>query len=502
MGANWQLVCGAALHWASLLYQGVEFSPALVSPADGSMATTPLAALVAIAFSLRSHALENRRIRTATVGVCIAAGIALLGLTLFAPEADSPLIGPYFAAFHLLAAANIVIPVLLWGYAFASLDKRAAGRNAIYTALVAFALAMVIAMLSQWCGELGGCLNIVARCGSGVVLARGTIYFSESERAITHGANGPRLARFYGGRVLMGVAIGALLVTVPGHLASPWLMAAEAALCLVLLYLLGTKGRGLVQEIVPVAPLTIAVLLWFPFCGVGGGVLSSMGYLVIWLSWLFVSSFQLSEIVPVAPLTIAVLLWFPFCGVGGGVLSSMGYLVIWLSWLFVSSFQLSGLRESFGTSGAFLSASEKAALLVGWSIGLYAGGPIMTPGVAGPLSFIAVAATLIWATTSSLRTIYSRQEDDFASRANREHADHDALILAELRERFDLTAREAEIAFMLSQGHSRPGICSQLGISDGTVRAHSSHIYTKLGIHRRDELILAVQAIEKGLLDR
>ncbi len=455
MGANWQLVCGAALHWASLLYQGVEFSPALVSPADGSMATTPLAALVAIAFSLRSHALENRRIRTATVGVCIAAGIALLGLTLFAPEADSPLIGPYFAAFHLLAAANIVIPVLLWGYAFASLDKRAAGRNAIYTALVAFALAMVIAMLSQWCGELGGCLNIVARCGSGVVLARGTIYFSESERAITHGANGPRLARFYGGRVLMGVAIGALLVTVPGHLASPWLMAAEAALCLVLLYLLGTKGRGLVQEIVPVAPLTIAVLLWFPFCGVGGGVLSSMGYLVIWLSWLFVSSFQLS-----------------------------------------------GLRESFGTSGAFLSASEKAALLVGWSIGLYAGGPIMTPGVAGPLSFIAVAATLIWATTSSLRTIYSRQEDDFASRANREHADHDALILAELRERFDLTAREAEIAFMLSQGHSRPGICSQLGISDGTVRAHSSHIYTKLGIHRRDELILAVQAIEKGLLDR
>lgn len=72
-------------------------------------------------------------------------------------------------------------------------------------------------------------------------------------------------------------------------------------------------------------------------------------------------------------------------------------------------------------------------------------------------------------------------------------------MLSELRERFDLTAREAEIALMLSRGHSRPGICSQLGISDGTVRAHSSHIYTKLGVHRRDELILAVQEVEKGL---
>ena len=94
------------------------------------------------------------------------------------------------------------------------------------------------------------------------------------------------------------------------------------------------------------------------------------------------------------------------------------------------------------------------------------------------------------------------QEDEFADRANRERAEYEARVLSELRERFDLTAREAEIALMLSRGHSRPGICSQLGISDGTVRAHSSHIYTKLGVHRRDELILAVQEVEKGLGSR
>ena len=38
-----------------------------------------------------------------------------------------------------------------------------------------------------------------------------------------------------------------------------------------------------------------------------------------------------------------------------------------------------------------------------------------------------------------------------------------------------------------------------MGISDGTARAHSSHIYAKLGIHKRDELIAAVQELEKRL---
>lgn len=52
MGASWQLVFGAALHWASLLYQGVEFSPSLGSPVDASRAITPLSACVAIALSL------------------------------------------------------------------------------------------------------------------------------------------------------------------------------------------------------------------------------------------------------------------------------------------------------------------------------------------------------------------------------------------------------------------------------------------------------------------
>lgn len=452
VGANWQLVCGAALHWGSLLYQGVEFSPSLISPIDGSRVITPISVLAAIVFSLLSQHLENHRVRVGIVAVSVASGIAYLALSFVALDPASPMFDAYCMTFALLAAVNITVPVLLWGYAFASLDKRTAGHNAIYTALAAFVLAMVIALISQRFSSANSDLNVLARCVSGIVLIKGNVYFSKSSQPLAPHPNVPRMVRFYGGRLLMGIAIGTLLAAVPGALASPWLMGIEIAVCLGLLGFLSTRGRGLVCELVPVAPIALAVLLWFPFADAGDGV----------------------------------------CG-------SMGFLVIWLSWLFVSSFQLSGLKDSLGMSGAFLSVSEKAALLGGWLIGLYIGNPLVGPQPTGLLPFVAVAATLIWATASSLRTVYGRQEDDFADRANRERAEYDARVLAELRDRFDLTAREAEVALMLSRGHSRPGICSQLGISEGTVRAHSSHIYTKLDVHRRDELILAVQAIEEDI---
>lgn len=452
MGASWHLVIGAALHWASLLYQGVEFFPPLVSPVDGSSVITPISVLVAIGFSLFARHLANPRIRASVAGACVIAGIACLGLTFFAPLPGSPQEHAYVIAFLLLLSINIAIPVLLWSYAFASLDKRTAGRNAAYTALVSFALAMVISLISLQFAGANDRLNILARCISGMVLIKGDIYFSASESKALRDIDGLRVARFYGGRFLLGLAIGTLLVAIPGSAASPWLMAVELVACLGCLQFLNAEKRNLVCEMVPVAPVVLAVLLAFPF----------------------------SE-------------------TGSQMLGSLNFLIIWLSWLFVSSFQLSGLKESMHMSGAFLSATEKAALLIGWSIGLYGRNLFVVPAALEVLSFVAVSATLIWATASSLHTVYGRQEEDFADRANRKHADHETRVLAMLRDQFDLTTREAEIALMLSRGYSRPGICSQLGISEGTVRAHSSHIYTKLGIHRRDELILAVQSVEKEL---
>jgi DNA-binding CsgD family transcriptional regulator len=52
-----------------------------------------------------------------------------------------------------------------------------------------------------------------------------------------------------------------------------------------------------------------------------------------------------------------------------------------------------------------------------------------------------------------------------------------------------LTRREAEIFALLAQGRSVPYIQTVLTLSEGTVRTHVSHIYSKLGVHTKQELI-------------
>lgn len=51
-----------------------------------------------------------------------------------------------------------------------------------------------------------------------------------------------------------------------------------------------------------------------------------------------------------------------------------------------------------------------------------------------------------------------------------------------------LSPREREVALMLANGHSRPEIAAQLGVSGNTVATLSKRIYRKLGVRRRVEL--------------
>ncbi|MDR0347447.1 MAG: LuxR C-terminal-related transcriptional regulator [Coriobacteriales bacterium] len=58
-----------------------------------------------------------------------------------------------------------------------------------------------------------------------------------------------------------------------------------------------------------------------------------------------------------------------------------------------------------------------------------------------------------------------------------------------IAELHSLTNRESEILILLAQGRSAPYIQSALTLSEGTVRTHVSHIYSKLGVHSKQELI-------------
>ena len=52
-----------------------------------------------------------------------------------------------------------------------------------------------------------------------------------------------------------------------------------------------------------------------------------------------------------------------------------------------------------------------------------------------------------------------------------------------------LTVREVEVLQMLVKGRSKSYIAETLFISENTVRSHSKHIYQKLGVHSKQEVL-------------
>ena len=61
----------------------------------------------------------------------------------------------------------------------------------------------------------------------------------------------------------------------------------------------------------------------------------------------------------------------------------------------------------------------------------------------------------------------------------------DTLLHASIR----LSPRERAVASLYSQGLSARRVAEKLSISPRTVEVHIRHIYEKLGIHSRDDLI-------------
>jgi DNA-binding CsgD family transcriptional regulator len=67
-----------------------------------------------------------------------------------------------------------------------------------------------------------------------------------------------------------------------------------------------------------------------------------------------------------------------------------------------------------------------------------------------------------------------------------------------IAERYGLTPREADTLRILADGYSLPYIQEKLFISRGTATTHALHIYQKLGIHRRDELLMFLDNFDKN----
>lgn len=95
---------------------------------------------------------------------------------------------------------------------------------------------------------------------------------------------------------------------------------------------------------------------------------------------------------------------------------------------------------------------------------------------------VAVLMAVVW------RTWQAGHEATATSPAN-DLAEACALIAAER----NLSPREAEVLALLAEGHSRTFIMEKLVISDATVKSHTNHIYQKLGVHSKQDLITLVR---------
>ena len=54
---------------------------------------------------------------------------------------------------------------------------------------------------------------------------------------------------------------------------------------------------------------------------------------------------------------------------------------------------------------------------------------------------------------------------------------------------YSLSNREADVLFLLAQGRTRMSICEILTLSEGTVKTHITHIYTKMSINSQQDLL-------------
>ena len=76
------------------------------------------------------------------------------------------------------------------------------------------------------------------------------------------------------------------------------------------------------------------------------------------------------------------------------------------------------------------------------------------------------------------------------------HADLIGQRCEKLAQEYGLTRREGEILGLLVRGRSKAHIAEAFIISENTVRGHVKHIYAKLGIHNKQELLDLFEATE------
>jgi len=436
------------------------------------------------------------------------------------------------ALFVLLLAVSIAAPVIEGrGRAVAVLGASGAGVTlgtlllALSSALVVPALGAVVALAFATIGLAGLLLGWAHMCAH--MVRRGRV-------GVTATA------------AIVGSAVYLLLVPLPGAIAlalGAILPIAAAGVLQQAMLAQASGGGGEAGEVATSGSTRLTGLLYeraFAITIVGFGLLLSLvsrGLAPIVLVQqlpagpLFVGAFLVTEIaltvymirvahredpnVAFRPTGLLVAIGFlalPLAGPG------LAPLAMALSFAGIGAFLvyywivMGNIAQRFGWAPSRVYAQGLCLLLLGAALGEGAAALLALLAADEPqrVAFIAIVALFALAFTFWMKVegaVFANEPVDAAELAiaappdaegaeERDRARKRTLAIDTVTARYGISAREGQIIELLLRGRNVPYICDELFIAKSTVETHVKHIYAKLGISSRQQLIDLVERLE------
>ncbi|TGY75337.1 LuxR family transcriptional regulator [Enterorhabdus sp. NM05_H27] len=144
--------------------------------------------------------------------------------------------------------------------------------------------------------------------------------------------------------------------------------------------------------------------------------------------------------------------------------------------------------------GFVFAARTASSWLVAGISGFWAPGLFTPAGSELAMALIIALMSVLYPVSYSARDVYSSWGVKLAQLSTEKERDagspeglYAACMVASRT--FDLTHREEEVLFYLSQGFTLSTIAEKLYLSLATVKTHAQHIYRKTGVHGKAELI-------------
>lgn len=460
------IVFGAGFYWASLLLQNANsMSSSSAIHFSGMLSSTDLvfASDLVLLVAMLSIALFYKHLAKPRAQKVLAATAivgAVLGMLLASPLVPSSTIS---AVLWLIASnAGNACCFQFWGLTFTSLDKHDAERTTVESLCLAFTLYLICSgLLTIDALAAGNFMTYAAETAIVISIVPFLLnrYRIEMVERREEEPNKKTLAPFYCSRAFFGICTGACLFLI-AELEGGSSQSAAAACLIAAVIVVAFGWKQVHSEETDLAMLRFAPLI---ACG------------IVMCPHLGSDDFYLS-----------------LC------LCSPAF--IWIGWIILHSVQLSAIKDKSGLDDVVLSVSEKVVYVAftTLTIGILDLIPQLSTSLAADanlrMTLIVVIDFLDILVCSYLltRVIDAKETTRIVDNAFELSDQRMEPVFQQMREEYGLTARETDVLRLLARGMTRPAICEELCISDGTVRTHMWHIYQKMDIHSRDELTAIV----------